>query len=122
MKRLYCILSCIFLLTTCLAKAQKKEESSLKYGKYGCVSSSYNNGSVSYTPKGSFVIEANGKYTYNGFEKPSTGKFKIDAKGNLLFSGGYLDKGIAEKIDRPDKFFVTFPLNPDHRWTCSLVR
>ena len=110
-----------FLSISILVVAQGKTGTALKYGKYGCVSSSYRNGSITYTPKGYFVIEAKGRYTYLGFSKPSSGKFTVDKKGNLLFSGGYFDKGIAEKIDRPNKFFVTFPTIPDHRWTCSLT-
>ena len=92
-----------------------------KYGKYGCTASKFRNGSYEYTPRGSFVITKEGKYTYSGFQKPSVGKFTVDKKGNLLFKGGYLDKGKAEKIDRPDKFFLVFPANPDNRWTCGCV-
>lgn len=91
------------------------------YGKYGCTASKYSNGSYEFIPRGSFVLEKSGKYTYNGFEKPSTGTFTADAKGNLFFKGGYLDGGKAEKIDRPNKFFLVFPSNPDNRWTASLV-
>lgn len=108
------------------SSAQKKAENNLNwalvYGKYGCTASSYKNGSVEYAPKGSFTIEKNGHYTYYGFEKPSTGTFTIDKGGNLLFKGGYFDGGKAEKIDRPNKFFLSFPANSDHRWTCSLVK
>lgn len=71
--------------------------------------------------RGSFTLTKDGKYTYHGFEKPSSGTFKVDAAGNLLFKGGYLDGGKAEKIDRPNKFFLTFPANPDNRWTCGWV-
>lgn len=93
----------------------------LKYGKYNCTASKYQNGSYEYIPRGSFTIAKNGSYIYYGLKKPSSGKFKIDKDGNLLFTGGYLDKGKAEKIDRPNKFFVVFPTIPDNRWTCSCV-
>lgn len=112
---------CTLLFFATMASAQNKDTLAPRYGKYGCTASSYRGGSVTYSPKGFFVIEQNGKYTYNGFEKPSAGRFNVDKKGNLLFSGGYFDKGIAEKIDRPNKFFLTFPTNPDNRWTCSLL-
>jgi hypothetical protein len=69
--------------------------------------------------RGSFVITKDAKYTYFGFKTPSTGKFIIDKSGNLIFKGGYLDGGKAEKIDRPNKFFLVFPANPDNRWTCG---
>ena len=95
--------------------------SQLQYGKYGCTASQYRNGSYEYIPRGSFTITPKGQYTYHGFEKPSTGTFTVDKKGNLLFKGGYLDGGKAEKIDRPHKFFLVFPANPDRRWTCTLV-
>jgi len=94
----------------------------LTYGKYGCTASKYRNGSYEFIPRGSFTISKNGKYTYNGFAKPSSGTFVIDKKGNLLFRGGYLDGGKAEKIDRPNKLFLVFPANPDNRWTCTLIK
>ena len=94
---------------------------SLKYGKYGCTASKYSNGSYEFIPRGSFTISKNGKYTYYGLEKPSSGTFTIDNQGNLLFKGGYLNGGKAEKIDRPNKFFLVFPTIPDNRWTCTLI-
>ena len=100
----------------------KKPDNQLVYGKYGCTASHWHNGDVEYTPKGSFVISASGKYTYYGFEKPSTGTFSVDKEGNLSFSGGYFNGGKAEKINRPNKFFLTFPGIPDNRWTCGLVQ
>jgi hypothetical protein len=99
----------------------QKNIDALKYGKYNCTASKYVNGSYEFIPRGSFTINKNGTYTYQGFAKPSAGKFSVDKNGNLLFSGGYLDKGKAEKIDRPNKFFLVFPTNPDNRWTCSWV-
>lgn len=106
--------------------AQKKAAntttaSALVYGKYGCTASKYNNGDVEYTPRGFFTITKDGKYTYNGFSKPSSGTFTVDKNGNLLFKGGYFDGGKAEKINRPNKFFLVFPNIPDNRWTCGLV-
>ena len=109
----------IFILP-CNIKSQEKE-SSLKYGKYACTASKYRNGSYEFLPRGSFTITKAGTYTYSGFEKPSTGKFSVDKDGNLSFKGGYLNGGTAEKIDRPNKFFVVFPSNPDNRWTCGCV-
>lgn len=100
--------------------AQQKPPA-LKYGKYACTASKYRNGFYEYIPRGSFTINKNGTYTYQGFAKPSPGKYRVDKSGNLLFAGGYLDKGKAEKIDRPNKFFLVFPSNPDNRWTCSCV-
>lgn len=112
------------LLLSLAVLAQSKAPatgSKLAYGKYGCTASRYSGGSYEFIPRGSFTITPAGKYTYNGFEKPSTGTFTVDKAGNLLFKGGYLDGGKAEKIDRPNKFFLVFPTNPDHRWTCTLV-
>ncbi len=91
------------------------------FGKYGCTASKYSNGSYEYIPRGSFVITKDGNYTYYGFEKPSNGTFTVDAEGNLSFKDGYFDKGGAEKIDRPNKFFLVFPTIPDNRWTCGLL-
>lgn len=93
----------------------------LVIGKYGCTATQYVNGSYEYLTRGSFLITRNGRYTYNGFKKPSTGTYTSDKLGNLFFKGGYLDGGKAEKIDRPNKFFLVFPANPDHRWTCGLI-
>lgn len=114
-----CMISLLFCLSSVVVQAQKSP--GLKYGKYACTASKYRNGNYEYIPRGSFTISKNGTYAYMGFEKPSTGKFSIDKGGNLLFAGGYLDKGKAEKIDRPNKFFLVFPTNPDNRWTCACV-
>lgn len=94
----------------------------LAFGKYGCTGSEFRGGEALYIPRGSFTIARNGTYAYYGFEKPSQGKFSANAKGDLLFQGGYFNGGKAEKIDRPHKFFLVFPANPDHRWVCALVR
>lgn len=101
--------------------AAEKTKSVLVYGKYGCTASKYRNGSVEYSPRGFFTIAKNGQYTYFGFAKPSSGTFTVDKNGNLLFKGGYFNGGKAEKIDRPNKFFLVFPTIPDNRWTCGLV-
>ena len=114
------LLSFLLFIYPSNINAQKKVEP-LKYGKYACVASKYINGSYELTPKGYFIINRNGSYTYYGFEKPSSGKFTIDAKGDLSFKGGYFDGGKAEKIDRPNKFFIVFPSNPDNRWTAGYV-
>jgi hypothetical protein len=114
------IIGLLFFISAASVSAQKKAEP-LKYGKYGCTASKYNGGSVQYLPRGSFVITKAGTYTYSGFEKPSSGKYTVDAKGNLLFKGGYFDGGKAEKIDRPHKFFLVVPANPDNRWTAGYV-
>jgi hypothetical protein len=113
------IIAQILIVALPLAMNAQEKSTALKYGKYGCTASKYRNGSYEYTPRGSFVITKDGKYTYSGFQKPSTGKFIVDKSGNLLFKGGYLKGGKAEKIDRPNKFFLVFPANPDNRWTCG---
>lgn len=100
---------------------EKTESDTLVFGKYGCTTSKYSGGSYEYIPRGSFIITKDGKYTYYGFKKPSKGTFMVDAEGNLSFKDGYLDKGEAAKIDRPNKFFLVFPTILDNRWTCGLV-
>ncbi len=114
------IISLLICLSSLVVSTQDTNWT-LKYGKYNCTASKYRNGSYEYLPRGSFTIAKSGTYSYLGFEKPSNGKFSIDKVGNLSFSGGYLDKGQAEKIDRPNKFFLVFPTNPDNRWTCTCV-
>ncbi len=112
------------LLLFCVAPISmlaQKNTTGLKYGKYACTASKYRNGAYEYIPRGSFTITKKGTYSYLGFEKPSIGKYSTDKSGNLLFAGGYLDKGKAEKIDRPNKFFLVFPTIPDNRWTCTCV-
>lgn len=92
-----------------------------KFGKYGCTSSQYSGGFYEYTPRGTFEITKDGHYTYYGLDKPSRGTYTVDEKGNLLFSSGYFDGGKAEKIDRPNKFFLVFPSISGNRWTCSYI-
>ncbi|GAB3868983.1 hypothetical protein GCM10028824_15200 [Hymenobacter segetis] len=112
--------SCALLaLTSVELLAQAAPKAKLKYGKYSCTASKYRGVVTEYIPRGSFTISTDGTYFYSGFEKPSKGKFIVDKDGNLLFTGGYFDKGKAEKIDRPDKYFLVFPTNPDNRWTCT---
>jgi hypothetical protein len=127
-RALYCLLLFIPFFSTAqsnkpaVANSTKQViEPKLVYGKYGCTASSYSGGSVTYTPRGSFIVTVKGTYTYLGFEKPSNGTYTVDKKGNLSFKGGYMNGGTAEKIDRPNKFFVVFPGIPDNRWTCGLV-
>ena len=125
MKQLHSLIACTLLLILPFAalaqNAPAKKDNTLKLGKYSCTASKYVNGSYEYIGRGSFTLTKDGKYTYAGFKKPSTGTYKVDKAGNLLFTGGYLNGGKAEKIDRPNKFFLVFPANPDNRWTCSLV-
>jgi len=118
MKSLFILL---FILIFPIVISAQVKPTGLKYGKYGCTASKYRNGSYEYIPRGSFVITKDGKYTYSGFKTPSTGKFSVDQKGDITFKGGYLNGGKAEKIDRPNKFFLVFPANPDNRWTCGCV-
>ena len=92
-----------------------------KFGKYGCTSTKYKGGFYEYTERGTFEITKDGHYTYHGFDKPSEGTYTVDEKGNLLFSSGYFDGGKAEKIDRPNKFFLVFPTIPGNRWTCGYI-
>lgn len=94
---------------------------SIKHGKYGCTASKYVSGAYEFIPRGSFLLNKDGTYSYLGFEKPSNGKFVVEKNGDLSFTGGYLDKGKAEKTDRPHRFYVVFPSNPDNRWTCSAI-
>ena len=101
--------------------ANTKSSATVVYGKYGCTASKYRNGFYEFIPRGSFTLSQKGQYAYYGFEKPSTGTFTVDKDGNLLFKGGYFDGGKAEKTDRPNKYFLVFPTNPDNRWTCTLV-
>lgn len=111
----------MFLSVAPLTLLAQNNPSGLKYGKYSCTASKYKNGAYEYIPRGAFTIAENGTYSYLGFEKPSTGKYSVDKTGNLLFAGGYLNNGKAEKIDRPNKFFLVFPTIPDNRWTCTCV-
>ncbi len=118
--RKFTIITIIVLILPLFTIAQKKPDA-IKFGKYGCTSSKYKNGFYEYTPKGFFTITKDGKYTYSGFKTPSVGTYNLDSAGNILFKGGYLDGGKAEKIDRPNKFFLVFPTIPDNRWTCGCV-
>jgi hypothetical protein len=122
MKKYFLIatLACLFLSTGSFTfVAQPK--SGFKIGKYNCTASKYNNGSYEFIPRGSVKLDKNGTYIYSGFKNPGVGKYSLDKNGNILFNGGYLDKGKAEKTDRPNKYLLVFPSNPDNRWTFTWV-
>lgn len=106
-------------------QSENKRSSRLAVGKYACTSSRYNSatGSYEYDPKGSFTLSADGVYRYNGFGKPSSGRYSFDARsGKVTFKGGYFDRGEATPIEgRANRFYLVFPTIPDNRWTCGLV-
>jgi hypothetical protein len=100
----------------------EKKSTTLKYGKYNCTASKYVNGAYEYLPKGSFVLNKNGTYAYNGFAKPSTGTFSVDANGVISFKGGYLDNGQATPMEgEQNRYYLVFPTIPDGRWTCRFI-
>lgn len=113
------------------ASSQKPKAKSTRFtppilGKYACSASEYNSSTqmYEYKPKGSFTLLTGNAYRYNGFSKPSTGRYSFDAtSGKIRFHGGYLDKGEATPVpDYKNRYFLVTPTLPDHRWTCSLVR
>jgi hypothetical protein len=55
------------------------------------------------------TISENAEYSYLGFKKEGSGPFDIDKDLSLYSKSGYFDGGNAEKIDRPNKFFLLFP-------------
>ena len=117
--KLAALLFFLSFITVCTAFGQTKN-AALKYGKYGCTASKYVNGFYEYLPKGSFVLAKGGRYTYFGFEKPSTGSFTAGKDGVIRFKGGYFNGGEATPMkDRENRFYLVFPANPDNRWTCS---
>lgn len=102
-------------------QAQTKQKANVKFGKYGCTASKYSGGQYTYIPKGTFELKKGGIYTYNGFDKPSTGKFSVDASGVISFKQGYLNDGKATPIEGyENRYYLVFPTIPDGRWTCSL--
>ena len=122
-----------FLFMLCVLQATATAQSSVKglaagkwmYGKYGCTSSSgsVSNGTYSIQPRGSYVITANGQYTYHGYEKPSSGTFTVDAKGVLHFKDGAFNGGEATPLGEgyPNQLFLVYPAIPGHRWKCKWV-
>ncbi len=103
------------------AKEKGGAQVNARLGKYGCVASKYRNGEYEFIPRGSVILRSGGNYSYQGFEEPSTGTFSTDTDGNIFFNGGYLKDGKAEKTDREGKYLLTFPANPDNRWTMTFV-
>lgn len=122
-KQLFFLAFCFSLTSFVFAQKAAVVKAALHYGKYGCTASKYNNGSYEFLPKGSFVLTQNGTYTYNGFAKPSSGKFTVNAAtGVISFSGGYFDKGTATPMEgRANRYYLVFPTIPDNRWTCGLI-
>lgn len=112
----------LFSIFACVNESNAQTQTwPLKMGKYSCTASKYVNGAFEFIPRGSIVLSKEKKYSYNGFEKPSSGTYTVDQKGNILFKGGFLDGGKAEKTDRIDRFLLVFPSNPDNRWTMSIA-
>lgn len=92
-----------------------------KLGTYGCSSSTMVGGVMQFSPKGSFTLKAGGAYSYQGFEKPSAGKYAAYGAGKISFTGGYFDKGEAAPVEGyQDRFRVVFPTIPDRGWNCTL--
>jgi hypothetical protein len=93
-------------------------------GKYACTASSYDSrtGTYAYTPKGAFVLAADGAYQYLGFAQPSAGRYRVDAAaGTVTFAGGHLDGGEATPmVQRPGRYYLTAP-RIGERWTCTLA-
>jgi hypothetical protein len=112
------------LACTILSLGATAHAATLAHGTYGCVSSKFKaaSGTYEFSPRGSFTISANGEYSYQGFEKPSSGKFRFDEQsGKISFQGGYLDKGEASPIKGDsNRFYLVTPTLPEHRWTCAL--
>lgn len=102
-------------------KPGNKPAFKITYGKYGCTATKYRNGTYEYILRGSFTLGKDGKYTFSGSEKSSSGTFTIDKKGNLHFKEGYFDGGMAERIDRLNNYMLVFPANQDIRWNCRLA-
>lgn len=105
--------------------AQGANSSQITYGKYGCTSTSGSaaQGTYSIQPRGSYVITANGRYTYHGYEKPSSGSFTLNAQGVIHFKDGAFNGGEATPLGNgyPHQFFLVYPGMPGNRWKCKLV-
>jgi hypothetical protein len=104
--RLFILLLLPFAAT---AQTSKKADNKPVYGKYGCTSSRYSGGQVQYTPKGSFVIKANGTYTYYGFKEPSNGKFTVDKAATCFLQADILMAAKPKRLIGQTNFFSPFP-------------
>lgn len=94
-------------------------------GKYGCTSSHYDarSGMWEFRPRGSFVIAADGSYSYDALGRPSSGRYVVDAaSGKATFRGGAFDGGEATPIaGRQNELLLVAP-RLDTRYKCGLVR
>lgn len=92
-------------------------------GKYGCTTSRRNasTGMYEFTPKGSVVLFADGRYQYLGFAQPSAGRFRTDPATQVVtFADGHLHGGEATPmVQRGGRLYLTAP-RIGERWTCTL--
>lgn len=70
MKYLTPLFATVLALFSLVANAQDNSVAP-KYGKYNCTASKYSGGFYSYTPRGSFIITKDGKYTYKVLKSPA---------------------------------------------------
>lgn len=98
--------------------APKSTGGSLAVGEYGCSSKIWSGGQWAFTPRGSFRLQANGRYT----QTSGGGNYKYDAQTKVItFTGGFFgNSGAKGKVIGSEQIDVEFDKN--YWWTCALQK
>jgi tetratricopeptide (TPR) repeat protein len=93
-----------------------KSASGLTVGEYGCSSKIWSGGQWVFTPRGSFRLTANGKYTQTN----GSGSYKYNAeKEEITFTGGFFgNSGAKGKVISSSQIDIEF--EESYWWTCAL--
>jgi tetratricopeptide (TPR) repeat protein len=98
--------------------APKSTGGRLTLGEYGCSSKVRSGGQWIFTPRGSFRLQASGKYT----QTSGGGSYKYDAETKeITFTGGFFGNSDAKgKVISSEQIDVEFDKN--YWWTCALQK
>jgi hypothetical protein len=92
-------------------------------GKWGCTESFYRvvRATFEFEPRGSFTLASDGTYEYPGMK--SRGRWRWDAATSaVLFTGGFLDRARAVRLEDSPKIRLELPTEDPQRprkWSCA---
>lgn len=98
--------------------SSKSSDDKLSLGEYGCSSKVWSGGRWVFTPRGSFQLQANGKYTQTN----GGGNYKYNAPAKeITFTGGFFGNSDAKgKVISSEQIDIQFA--ESYWWTCALQK